>query len=289
MTHKLIVVRHLARLRRQVAQYRKAGEAVALVPTMGALHDGHLSLVRAARRKAQRVVVSIFVNPTQFAPTEDFKSYPRTFEADIAALREAGADVVWNPPVEVMYPSDFVTRIVPEGPATAGLEDASRPHFFGGVTTIVCKLLLQCLPDVAVFGEKDYQQLKVVAQMAKDLNIPSRIVGAPTVREKDGLAMSSRNAYLSDQERALAPLLHQVLRDCAARIGAGERAAGVLAKGRKTIARGGFVLDYLELRDAETLAPATADAHALRLLVAAKLGKTRLIDNVAVPIAGVKR
>lgn len=282
MTHKLRVVRDLARLRRQVAQYRKVGEAVALVPTMGALHDGHLSLVRAARRKAKRVVVSIFVNPTQFAPTEDFKSYPRTFEADVAALREAGADVVWNPPVEVMYPRDFVTRIVPEGPATAGLEDASRPHFFGGVTTIVCKLLLQSLPDIAVFGEKDYQQLKVVTQMAKDLNIPSRIVGAPTVREKDGLAMSSRNAYLSQEERALAPLLHQVLRDCAGRIEAGERAAGVLAKGRKTIARGGFVLDYLELRDAETLAPPAADASALRLLVAAKLGKTRLIDNVAV-------
>jgi pantoate--beta-alanine ligase len=283
MGQTLTIVRDLARLRRLVAKYRGQDESVALVPTMGALHEGHISLVRAGRRLAKRVIVSIFVNPTQFAPTEDFSSYPRTFEADVAALRDVGADVVWNPPVEVMYPADFVTRIVPTGPATAGLEDASRPHFFGGVTTIVCKLLLQCLPDIAVFGEKDYQQLKVVAQMVKDLNIPTRIVGAPTVREKDGLAMSSRNAYLSAEERKQASLLYQVLRDCAARIGEGERPATVLAAGRKQIARGGFVLDYLELRDAETLAPVSGAETPLRLLVAAKLGATRLIDNVAVP------
>ncbi|MGE0750128.1 MAG: pantoate--beta-alanine ligase [Variibacter sp.] len=283
MGQTLTVVRDLARLRRLVAKYRGQGESVALVPTMGALHDGHISLVRAGRRRAKRVVVSIFVNPTQFAPTEDFASYPRTFEADVAALRDVGADVVWNPPVEVMYPADFVTRIVPAGPATAGLEDASRPHFFGGVATIVCKLLLQCLPDIAVFGEKDYQQLKVVTQMAKDLNIPTRIFGAPTVREKDGLAMSSRNAYLSAEERKQASLLYQVLRDCAARIGEGEKPANVLGTGRKQIARGGFALDYLELRDAETLAPVSGAEKPLRLLVAAKLGATRLIDNIAVP------
>jgi pantoate--beta-alanine ligase len=253
MGQTLTIVRDLARLRRLVAKYRGQGESVALVPTMGALHEGHISLVRAGRRLAKRVIVSIFVNPTQFAPTEDFSSYPRTFEADVAALRDVGADVVWNPPVEVMYPADFVTRIVPTGPATAGLEDASRPHFFGGVTTIVCKLLLQCLPDSAVFGEKD------------------------------GLAMSSRNAYLSAEERKQASLLYQVLRDCAARIGEGERPATVLAAGRKQIARGGFVLDYLELRDAETLAPVSGAETPLRLLVAAKLGATRLIDNVAVP------
>ncbi len=282
MSQRLIVVRDLSRLRRQVARFRGAGEAVALIPTMGALHEGHLSLVRVARRKARRVIVSIFVNPAQFAPTEDFASYPRTFEADVAALRAIGADVVWNPPVEVMYPAGFATRIVPEGPAKAGLEDAVRPHFFGGVATIVCKLLLQSLPDVAVFGEKDYQQLKVVMQMVQDLDIPVRIVGAPTVRERDGLAMSSRNAYLAPAERATAPLLHQVLRECAGRIAAGARAAAALAQGRKAIARGGFALDYLELRDAKTLAPVAPQTEAMRLLVAAKLGTTRLIDNIAV-------
>ena len=178
---------------------------------------GILSLVRLARRRARRVVVSIFVNPAQFAPNEDFASYPRNLDADLAALAKAGVDLVWAPDVETMYPEGFATRIVPDGPAKAGLEDAFRPHFFGGVATVVAKLLIQCTPDVAVFGEKDYQQLKVIERLAADLDLPVKIVGAPIVRETDGLAMSSRNAYLTPEQRAAAPALHRVLADCAKR------------------------------------------------------------------------
>ena len=178
---------------------------------MGALHAGHLALVRAAQRRADRVIVSIFVNPTQFAPHEDLKTYPRTFAADIAALAALKADLVWAPPCATMYPAGFATRIVPEGPASAGLEDAFRPHFFAGVATVVAKLLIQCEPDVAMFGEKDYQQLKVVTQLARDLDLKTRIVGVPIVRETDGLALSSRNRYLSPSERNIAPTLHRVL------------------------------------------------------------------------------
>ena len=210
-------------LRRALAQWRAAGETIALVPTMGALHDGHLALVRLARRRADRVVVSIFVNPAQFAPTEDFSTYPRTFATDVAALAEQKVDLVWAPEnVEVMYPKGFATRIVPDGPATAGLEDAFRPDFFKGVATVVAKLFTQTMPDIAVFGEKDYQQLKVVSRMARDLDLPLKVVGAPTVREGDGLAMSSRNVYLSPDERAVAPVLYRVLRLCAEKIAKGR-------------------------------------------------------------------
>jgi pantoate--beta-alanine ligase len=250
---------------------------------MGALHAGHLSLVRLARRRADRVVVSIFINPAQFAPHEDLATYPRTFAADLAALSELAVDLVWAPTVDVMYPGDFSTRIVPAGPAVAGLEDAFRPHFFGGVATVVAKLFLQCLPDIAVFGEKDYQQLKVVTQMARDLAIPLRVVPGRTVREKDGLALSSRNAYLSASERAAAPTLYRVLRDCAARIGEGEPIAPTLAGGREAIALAGFAVDYLEARHADTLAPIRSPRDGpIRLLVAATLGQTRLIDNIGV-------
>jgi pantoate--beta-alanine ligase len=250
---------------------------------MGALHAGHLALVRLARRRARRVVVSIFVNPEQFAPHEDFGSYPRTFASDVGALAPLGVDLVWAPATEEMYPEGFSTRIVPEGPATAGLEDAFRPHFFSGVATVVSKLLLQVLPDVAVFGQKDYQQLKVVTRLARDLDIPVRIVGAPTVRERDGLALSSRNAYLSAAERARAPVLHQVLADCARRIHAGDEITAALAAGRRTLEEAGFAPDYLEARHAETLAPVRAQADGpIRLLVAARIGSTRLIDNIAV-------
>jgi pantoate--beta-alanine ligase len=263
--------------------WRTARQRIALVPTMGALHAGHLALVRAARRRAQRVVVSIFVNPAQFAPHEDFASYPRNFDADVAALGKMAVDLVWAPPVTVMYPPGFATRVVPEGPATAGLEDKFRPHFFSGVATVVGKLLIQCAPDFAMFGEKDYQQLKVVARMAKDLDLPTKIVAVATVREKDGLALSSRNSYLSASERAAAPLLHRVLKDCAGKIGRGELPARVLDEGGAAIERAGFVLDYLEARHAETLQPIDASADApIRLLVAARIGKTRLIDNLAV-------
>jgi pantoate--beta-alanine ligase len=242
-----------------------------------------MALVRQARRRARRVVVSIFVNPAQFAPTEDLANYPRTWDADLAALSEQAVDAVWAPSVEVMYPDGFATRIVPAGPATAGLEDRFRPHFFEGVATVVAKLLLQVAPDFALFGEKDYQQLKVVTAMAADLNIPVKIVGVPTVRERDGLAMSSRNAYLSASERAVAPILHAVLKECAGKLGTGDPAGTVLAQGRAQIEQSGFVLDYLEARHGETLAPIHTLADGpVRLLIAARLGHTRLIDNIAV-------
>jgi pantoate--beta-alanine ligase len=316
MAHRLRVMRTVPALRGAIQQWRKRGERIALVPTMGALHAGHIALVRAARRRARRVVVSIFVNPAQFAPHEDFASYPRSLDSDLAALTEMQVDLAWAPSVAVMYPPGFATRVVPEGPATAGLEDKFRPHFFGGVATVVGKLLTQCAPDFAMFGEKDYQQLKVVTRMAKDLDLPVKIVGVPTVREQDGLALSSRNAYLSASERAAAPTLHQVLEECARRIGHmasddgrerpdvarkdgrerpdvasedgrerpyGELLARVLDEGGAAIERAGFTLDYLEARHADTLERIEAVKDApIRLLVAARIGKTRLIDNVAV-------
>jgi pantoate--beta-alanine ligase len=250
---------------------------------MGALHRGHMALVREAQRRAKRVVVSIFVNPAQFAPHEDFTSYPRSFATDIKVLREAKVDLVWAPSVEAMYPDGFATRLAPEGAAKASLEDEFRPHFFGGVATVVAKLFTQVSPDLAFFGQKDYQQLRVVAQMAKDLDLPVKVIGVPTVREPDGLALSSRNAYLSAAERAVAPMLYRVLKGCATRIKAGEKVDHVLNVGRIEIDVAGFTLDYLEARHALTLAPATSSKDGpIRLLVAAKLGKTRLIDNVAV-------
>jgi pantoate--beta-alanine ligase len=276
-------LRDVPALREAVDGLRRTGDTLALVPTMGALHEGHLELVRLALKTCRRVVVSIFVNPTQFAPQEDFAAYPRTFEADLAALGRLDADLVWAPSVGAMYSDGFATRVVPEGPACVGLEDASRPHFFSGVATVVTKLLLQCRPDIAVFGEKDYQQLKVVTRMVTDLDLAIRIVSASTVREADGLAMSSRNAYLSPDERAVAPTLHRVLTLCAGKIAAGRTIATVLAEGREAIERAGFRLDYLEARHAESLQPVTAlGAGPLRLLVAAIIGSTRLIDNIAV-------
>ncbi|HVV61922.1 MAG TPA: pantoate--beta-alanine ligase [Pseudolabrys sp.] len=277
------VVRTVPALRRAVARYRSRRDQVALVPTMGALHAGHIALVKAARRRARRVAVSIFVNPTQFAPTEDFGSYPRNFAADIAALKAEKADLVWAPSAATMYPEGFATRIEPAGAAKAGLEDKFRPHFFGGVATVVAKLFTQVAPDFALFGEKDYQQLRVITQMAKDLDLPVKIIGVPTVREKDGLALSSRNVYLTAEERAVAPVLHRVLKESARRIGQNEEIARVLDDGRKEISRAGFALDYLEARHALTLAPvASREEGPIRLLVAAKIGKTRLIDNIGV-------
>jgi pantoate--beta-alanine ligase len=250
---------------------------------MGALHRGHLALVREARRRARRVVVSIFVNPTQFAPHEDFGSYPRGFAADLKALQTAKADLVWAPSAEVMYPAGFATRIEPQGAAKAGLEDKFRPHFFGGVATVVAKLFTQTAPDFALFGEKDYQQLRVVTQMAQDLDLAVKVIGVPTVREQDGLALSSRNAYLSAAERSAAPLLYRGLKASAVRIKQGEPIEMVLEEARAEIGRTGFALDYLEARHALTLAPIVSRKDGpIRLLVAAKIGKTRLIDNIAV-------
>jgi pantoate--beta-alanine ligase len=273
----------LPALKRAIADFRARRCKIALVPTMGALHAGHLALVRAAQRRADRVIVSIFVNPTQFAPHEDLKTYPQTFAADIAALAALKTDLVWAPAVATMYPAGFATRIVPEGPATAGLEDAFRPHFFAGVATVVAKLLIQCEPDLAMFGEKDFQQLKVVTQLARDLGLKTRIIGAPIVRENDGLALSSRNRYLSQGERNIAPTLHNVLKECAKQIASGQPIAAVLDAGRSAILASGFALDYLEARHAQTFAPIAAPkAGPIRLLVAARIGTTRLIDNVAV-------
>jgi pantoate--beta-alanine ligase len=283
MANRPRVLRTVPSLRRAVELFSTAGERLALVPTMGALHRGHLALVREAHRRARRVAVSIFVNPTQFAPHEDFSSYPRNFATDLRILTDAKVDLVWAPPAEVMYPEGFATRIDLAGPAKAGLEDKFRPHFFGGVATVCTKLFLQVSPDFALFGEKDYQQLRMITQMAKDLDLTVKIVGVPTVREKDGLALSSRNAYLSAAERSGAPTLYRVLKRSAARIKTGQAVAAVLEDGRGEIARAGFVLDYLEARHALTLAPVTSRKDGpIRLLVAAKLGKTRLIDNLAV-------
>ena len=277
------IVRTVSSLRRAVQAYKDKGERIALVPTMGALHRGHLALVREAQRRAGRVVVSIFVNPTQFAPNEDFASYPRRFANDIKALSEVNADLVWAPSPAVMYPEGFATGIAPQGAALAALEDKFRPHFFGGVATVVAKLFTQVAPDVALFGEKDYQQLRVVTQMAKDLDLPLKVIGLKTVRERDGLALSSRNVYLSAAERATAPVLYRVLQASASRIKKGEVIARVMDDGRAEIVKAGFALDYLEARHALTLAPIAARKDGtIRILVAAKIGKTRLIDNIGV-------
>jgi pantoate--beta-alanine ligase len=277
------IVSTVKTLDRAIAKFREAGETLALVPTMGALHAGHLALVKRARRRADRVAVSIFVNPAQFAPTEDFGTYPRTFDADMAALRDEAVDLVWSPPREVMYPDGFATSVAVKGPAVVDLEDRFRPHFFGGVATVVAKLFAQVRPDFAMFGEKDYQQLKTVTRMAADLDLKVTVIGVPTVREKDGLALSSRNVYLSPAERAAAPVLYSTLKASAARIAAGEPIAVVMNEGWMAIEETGFAVDYFEARNAETLRRAEkAEDGPLRLLVAARIGKTRLIDNIAV-------
>lgn len=277
------VVRSLPALRRAIADFRTRGRTIALVPTMGALHEGHFSLVRRAQSRVDCVVVSIFVNPTQFAPHEDLTAYPRTLTADIAALAERQVALIWAPSVQTMYPEGFATRVVPGGPATAGLEDVSRPHFFAGVATVVAKLLLQCEPDIALFGEKDYQQLKVVTQLCRDLGLKTRIVGAPIVRERDGLALSSRNRYLSPAERQAAPILYRTLREAAAKIGAAAPIAEALKQAREAIPHAGLELDYFEARNADTLEPLKgAASEPIRLLAAARIGATRLIDNIAV-------
>jgi len=275
------VVRTVKALRNALAPWRK-NKRIALVPTMGALHAGHISLVRLARRRADRVVVSIFVNPAQFAPHEDFSRYPRTWKEDLAKLAAENVDLVFSPGVDDIYPKDFATKVSLGGPAL-GLETDFRPHFFTGVATVVAKLLIECMPDVAVFGEKDYQQLQVVKRMAADLDLPVKIVGAPIVREKDGLALSSRNIYLSAAERAAAPTLHRVLAETASSIRKGAPIGPTLDRGRATIKSAGFKLDYLEARHATTLEPVTTRKDGpIRLLVAARIGTTRLIDNIGV-------
>ncbi len=283
MSRSPMIVRTVSALRRVLDSLSAKKATTALVPTMGALHDGHVSLVRLAKRRATRVVVSIFVNPTQFAPSEDFSSYPRTWRADVAKLAAEDVDLIWNPHVKTMYPDGFATRILTEGPATAGLEDRFRPHFFGGVTTVVGKLFTQVRPDFAVFGEKDFQQLRVVRRMARDLDLGVKVVGSKTVREHDGLAMSSRNVYLTPEERRRAPGLYRAMKEAARRLRAGDDIEAAIAGGAELAAGAGFTLDYFEVRHAETLAPiASANDGPIRILTAARIGKTRLIDNVAV-------
>jgi pantoate--beta-alanine ligase len=274
-------VRTVAELRARVAAWRAAGEKVALVPTMGALHEGHLSLVRLAKREASRVVATIFVNPRQFGPKEDFSSYPRTEETDRAKLAGEKVDLLFAPATEEMYPAGSATTVSVSGLGDR-LEGEARPGFFSGVATIVTKLLLQAAPDVAIFGEKDYQQLLVIRRLVKDLDIPVRIVGGATVREADGLALSSRNAYLSAAERVKAVALSQALAAVAETVRGGGDANEALREAWQNLYQAGFAkIDYLEVRDAETLETFTRGRPA-RVLGAAWLGKTRLIDNVAV-------
>ena len=281
MPNTPIVARTLASLHRARSELGKRNADIALVPTMGALHDGHVSLVRLAKRRAKKVVVSIFVNPTQFAAHEDLGSYPRTWKADMSRLAAEGVDLVWNPDVKTMYPEGFATRVAPEGPALAGLEDRFRPHFFGGVATVVAKLFTQVRPDFAFFGEKDFQQLKVVTRMARDLDLGVKVMGGAIVRERDGLAMSSRNIYLSAEQRRAAPTLFRALKATSKRMRAGGDFRSALATAADAIAEAGFALDYIEARHAETLAPVSSlNDGPVRLLVAAKIGTTRLIDNI---------
>ena len=276
------VLDSVAGLRGAVAAWRAAGLTVALVPTMGALHEGHMALVRAARAHGGRTVVSLFVNPTQFAPDEDFALYPRNPADDLAKLAEAGVEAAFMPPTDAIYPSGFATAVHVDG-VTAGLESATRPHFFTGVATVVTKLLLQCLPDVALFGEKDYQQLATVRRLVADLDIPCRIEAVPTVRDADGLALSSRNAYLSAEERRVAPRLFEVLSWMAAALSQGAKSADAVAHGTAALKAAGFDrIDYLAVCDAETLAPVERITAPVRVLAAAWLGETRLIDNVPV-------
>lgn len=270
-------------LRTQVHEWRSQGETVALLPTMGALHAGHLSLAQEGKRRCDRLVTSIFVNPTQFAPQEDFSTYPRTFENDLEKLVAVDCDLVWAPTADVMYPDGFATMIKPEG-AGLGLETDFRPHFFSGVATVCCKLFTQCGPDIALFGEKDYQQLCVIRQLVRDLDLPLEIVGCDTIRESDGLAMSSRNAYLSDAERRIATSMHEVLLGVSKAFRAGSTDPDQLcADAASTLLKAGFKsIDYIAVRDADTLAPlATGTDRPGRILAAAWLGETRLIDNIA--------
>lgn len=278
----LPVARTVAELRAHVRGWRSEGLTVGFVPTMGALHDGHLSLVRLARARADRVVASVFVNPTQFGPNEDFDAYPRDEARDAAMLEGAGCHLLYAPAVAEMYPDGASTTVTVAG-VSEPLEGAARPGHFAGVATVVTKLLNQCGADVAVFGEKDFQQLAVIRRLVADLDIPVEVVGGPTDRADDGLALSSRNAYLTPKERKTAPILHQVLQALLASLRQGQSVASVESMALDALARAGFEpIDYVEVRDPATLerlGPGPA-AGPVRVLAAARLGKTRLIDNV---------
>lgn len=280
MAQTISTVRNVKDLRAQVAKWRQTGDTIALVPTMGALHAGHLSLIAVAKGHAKRIVASIFVNPAQFGPKEDFKRYPRDEASDVEKLAQAGVNLVFIPDAAEMYPEGFATKVsLPS--LTEDLCGAARPNHFDGVATIVTKLLLQCAPDVAVFGEKDYQQLLVIKQLVRDLNIPVQIVSGPIVREPDGLALSSRNGYLSAAERKTAPILHQVLSEAAVALASGEGCDAASSAGRFKLEGKGFRVDYVAIRDPETLAPLSGPIRGpARVMGAVHLGATRLIDNV---------
>ena len=283
MTRAIDIVRTVRDLRTRVAAWRKAGETVALVPTMGAIHAGHLSLVTLAKGQADRVVTSLFVNPLQFGPREDFHAYPRNESHDATVLAAAGSDLLYAPEASEMYPPNFSTK-VSVGDLTEDLCGAARPNHFDGVATVVTKLLLQCAPDKAIFGEKDYQQLLVIKRFVRDLNIEVEILGGPIVREDDGLALSSRNAYLSPAERKIAPVLYQTIRQVAADLAQGTGADAAAVAGRFKLEGAGFRVDYVAVRDPDTLAPLHGPVKAARVLAAVHLGATRLIDNVPVPL-----
>lgn len=276
-------VRQLEALREAISAWRQAGERIALVPTMGALHDGHMALVEAAKRSAQRVVVSIFVNPKQFGVNEDLAKYPRKEAADSRMLTNAGVDLLWMPAVEVVYPDGFATNVSVSGVSEV-LEGAHRPGHFDGVATVVAKLFNQVQPDVAFFGEKDWQQLAVIRRMTTDLNLPIEIQSVLTQRDDDGLALSSRNAYLMPEDRAKAVALPRALGAAAKAISEGGEVEAALAQARETLAAAGFEVDYVALADAGTLEAVTAPqpGRPLRLLAAARIGATRLIDNIAI-------
>lgn len=275
-------IRTLDALREETRRWRQSGESVGLVPTMGALHDGHMSLVRNAHAQNDRVITSIFVNPRQFNQASDLEAYPRDEEADAAKLREAGVDVLWAPDVDQIYPEGFATTVEVTG-ITDCLCGATRPGHFSGVALVVTKLLLQSLPDRAYFGRKDFQQLQVVRRLARDLDIPVEIRGIDTVRERDGLAMSSRNWYLTAEERSVAPLVFRLLTNIAEAAGSGDDPSRVIERGRKQLADKGFgEIDYLEIRDSETFELVRRPTRPARAFAAVFLGKARLIDNVPV-------
>ncbi|MEM9725113.1 MAG: pantoate--beta-alanine ligase [Pseudomonadota bacterium] len=289
--------RDVTALRCAIVQWRRDGLRVALTPTMGALHEGHLGLIRTARAwGADRVVASIFVNPTQFGPTEDFDAYPRDTPRDADLLAGAGCDLLYLPQASAMYPPGFATEVRVTG-LTDRLCGAARPGHFDGVALVVSKLLLQAGADMAVFGEKDWQQLAVIRRLTSDLDIPTQIVGAPTERDADGLALSSRNAYLTAAERAVAPRLHGALQDAAAAIREGRRPEDACAEARSALLEVGFSkVDYFSALDGETLDPLAvgsattaserdATLSQARLFAAAHLGRARLIDNIAIPLA----
>jgi pantoate--beta-alanine ligase len=283
LRHPVLIENTPQGLRRWTLARRRAGETIGLVPTMGALHEGHLTLVTELRKVVDRVVVSIFVNPTQFGPNEDYTRYPRTEAEDLAKLNSLGVDVAYMPEAQDMYPQGFATEVSVGGPLTQGLDAVARPGHFTGVATVVSKLLIQALPDVAAFGEKDYQQLQIIRRMVADLNLPVEIMPVPTVRDAHGLALSSRNAYLTPEELTVARQLNKILRTAGRRLRAGVKGAVACEQAKQALLVAGFTsVDYVAFADPDSLAPLETFEGRGRLLAAARLGKTRLIDNMAV-------